>query len=219
MQARRTRAQGAARFLYYALGTATLALGLALSAKTGLGTSPLTCVSYMIAKATGLGFGSCTFYVYLGFIVIELAMVKRGRRGLILLQIPVNFVLTQVMDLWGAVIAIAPAGMGARVLVQLLGIACTGVGSALSLLPRLVPNPGGGLVQTVSDFFKMELGLAKNVVDFVNVLLAAVIGAACGNALMGVGVGTVMAVILTGRVVYAFNRLFKARILRLCGMA
>lgn len=207
-----------ARLGYYALGTITLALGLSLCAKTRLGTSPLTCVGYTISAISGLRFGSATFLVYLVFIAIEMLLVQRGKRRWILLQIPVNFLLTQTMDLWGALLAFELRGMAARVGAALMGIVCTGIGSSLALLPRLVPNPGGGIVQAVSDAAGWEMGFAKNVVDALNVLCALALGAAFGDAFAGVGVGTVLAVIGTGRVVAVFNRAFREKILRQCGL-
>jgi uncharacterized membrane protein YczE len=175
-------------------------------------------VGYTLSKASGMRFGTATFLVYLLFIAIEMALVPRGKRAMILLQIPVNFVLTQLIDLWGAVLAFEAQGMAARVLLAMLGVALTGVGSSLSLLPRLVPNPGGGLTQTVSDAAGWELGFAKNVVDLANMLAALFLGALLGNPLLGVGVGTLLAVAGTRRVVALFNRRFKAQILRRCGM-
>lgn len=55
--------------------------------------------------------------------------------------------------------------MGGRLLFLALAIVLTGVGAALSLFMRIVPNPGDGLVQGISDFFGLKTGLSKNIVE------------------------------------------------------
>lgn len=76
---------------------------------------------------------------------------------------------------------------------------------------RLVPNPGDGVVQSISEFSGQEVGLVKNCVDLINVLCAFLLGCLAGNPLLGVGLGTVIGVFGIGRIVALFNKLFKER--------
>lgn len=73
------------------------------------------------------------------------------------LQIPLSLVFTRFLNLFGAFfpdLSAGAAGWTDRLplrLAVLLAILCTGVGAALSLSMRIVPNPGDGIVQTLAD--------------------------------------------------------------------
>ena len=89
------------------------------------------------------------------------------------MQIAVSLIFTRFMNLFSAVIPVFETtypdsfagSMGGRLLFLALAIVLTGVGAALSLFMRIVPNPGDGLVQGISDFFGLKTGLSKNIVE------------------------------------------------------
>ena len=49
-----------------------------------------------------------------------------------------------------------------RFLFLLLAIVLTGVGAAMSLNMRLIPNPGDGIVQAIADTIHKSVGFTKN---------------------------------------------------------
>lgn len=51
------------------------------------------------------------------------------------------------------------AGLAAGIAVLAAGIILTGIGAAMSLDMRLIPNPGDGIVQALADCFKKPVGL------------------------------------------------------------
>lgn len=61
---KRTKQQTAARWGFYLLGMALLALGLTLNTKTGLGASAIVSVPFTVSQATGWDFGDLTLAVY-----------------------------------------------------------------------------------------------------------------------------------------------------------
>ena len=79
--------------------------------------------------------------------------------------------------------------------VLLIAILLTGIGAAMSLNMRLIPNPGDGIVQAIADTFHKSVGFSKNMFDLVNITIAIVIGLSVAGELSGVGIGTVLAVI------------------------
>ena len=90
----------------------------------------------------------------------------------------------------------------------LIAIVLTGVGAALSLNMRLIPNPGDGIVQTLSDFLGGSVGLTKNCFDIGNVLLTSAIGLLMAGQLVGIGLGTILSMIGVGRVIAVFNHFY-----------
>lgn len=82
----------------------------------------------------------------------------------------------------------------------------------------LVPNPGDGIVHSISMRTGKELGLCKNCFDLGCVTCSLVIGAASGHVLLGVGLGTVLSMLGVGRVMAVFQRIAKVRLLGLAGL-
>lgn len=208
-----------ARFTTYIVGLALLALGLSLNVKTGRGASAIVSVSYALSLASGVGFGDTTLLLYALFVVIELIVLGAfrkldGKRAVsTVLQLPLSLVFTRVMDLVGILVPDVSAGpMHLRLVVLLLAIAFTGVGAALSLDMRIVPNPGDGIVQAFSDVSGKTTGLVKNLFDLVNIIIAIALSLALTGRVESVGLGTLAAVILVGRVIAVVNKLFGRRL-------
>ena len=97
--------------------------------------------------------------------------------------------------------------MGARVAVLLISVILVGTGAALSLDMRLIANPGDGLVQAVSDRTGIDLGLSKNIVDITCVTLTCILSMTVSHRILGVGIGTLIAMIGIGRVIAFVNKL------------
>ena len=81
-------------------------------------------------------------------------------------------------------------------------------GAALSLDMRLIANPGDGLVQAVSDRTGIDLGLSKNIVDITCVTLTCILSMTVSHRILGVGSGTLIAMVGIGRVIAFVNKLF-----------
>lgn len=208
------------RAVGYIGGLTTLALGLTLNAKTGLGVSPITSLPYTVSEALQINFGNTVFVSYLVFIAIELVLKKRkADRILIALQIPLSIVFTRVMNLFSGLFTISPTAFGQKLFLLLCAILCTGIGAAITMNMRLVPNPGDGIVQAISEFSGREVGFVKNCVDLVNVICALLVGCLAGNPLLGVGLGTVLGVLGVGRVIALFNRFFRLRMQKRSGLS
>lgn len=222
------------RALFYILGLLILAMGLTLNTKAGLGVSPIISVSYSVSEIFRLNFGNTTLVLYCLFVAAELVLhaVPRGKKspalllGMDVLQIPLSLVFTRFLNLFGAVLPdLAPEGAGwaehfpLRLLVLVLAILCTGVGAAMSLSMRVVPNPGDGIVQTLADCGGKSVGFTKNCFDLANVTITITLGLVLAHRLVGVGIGTVLAVIGVGRVIALFHRLAGAKLAALAGLA
>lgn len=222
---------------FYIAGLLILALGLTLNTKAGLGVSPIISVSYSAAAIWGFNFGNATFVLYGVFIAVQLVLHTmhdrrlRGRgetpvhplkRALLMdvLQFPLSLVFTRFMNLFSAYLPdCSEKVLAERIAVLLVAIALTGIGAAMSLDMRLVPNPGDGIVQAIADFIGKSVGFTKNCFDVCNITIAITINLVFAGHLVGVGLGTVIAVIGVGRVIALFNHLFKQKITALSGVA
>ena len=199
------------RLASYIAGMALLAAGLTLTAMTGLGTSPLTAVAFVIAQWTGAKFADMVLVMFSVFVLGEIALEKQKTARnilLLLLQIPLSVAFTRFMGLIQRAFDLSGASLFLRVLLLLLAIVLTGVGAAMTLRAKLIPNPGDGIVKALATFTNKPLGRVKNIFD---IAAAALLSFACLGRLAGVGAGSVLAMLGVGRVIALFNRLFPVR--------
>lgn len=205
-----------------------VALGIILNTKSGLGVSPIISVSYNVSMILGVNFGNMTFVLYTVFVLIEVLIhiaLKKGQGkellitlGKDLLQLPLSFVFTRFMNLFSAWIPAPENGFVLQLLVLVAGIICIGIGAAMSLDMRIIPNPGDGIVQAIADCIRKTVGFTKNCFDLFNICISISVGLIFAHRLIGIGVGTVLSVIGVGRVIALFNHLFMGKLTKLAGM-
>lgn len=202
----------------YLAGLLILALGIILNTKTGLGVSPIVSVPYAVSQVQGWNFGNTTLAFYTLLAVAEYGLEGKGFRAYDLLQIPLSVVFTRFMNLFSAYLPEVDGALP-RGACLLLAIICTGVGAAMTLDMRLVPNPGDGIVQAISDRSRRPLGLCKNLFDLSCIAATLILGMACAGQVLGIGLGTLAAVLGVGRVMALFQRLMERKLTDAAGLA
>lgn len=211
------------RLLSYGLGIVILVLGITLNTKTGLGVSALVSIAYTVANAWNLNFALMTFLLYTCFALIEVGLkwgfLPQLRKVLWkdLLQIPFSLAFSLLLNVFGGIIPVAEH-VGAQIVMLVLAIVCTGIGAAMIVDMHLIPNPADGLAQTLGMVTKKGMGLGKNLLDCSCVGISAVIGLVARGRLIGIGIGTIAAMIGVGRVVALFNRCFETKLCRTAGV-
>ena len=239
--------QGINRIIIYVAGLLILALGIILNTKAGLGVSPIISVSYSISQINNFNFGNTTIGLYTVFVVIEIILHvignirkrktqdgalspanKNSLKYIILmdiLQVPLSIVFTRFMNLFSDNIPdFAPKGANSvphfclQVVVLLLALILTGIGAAMSLNMRIVPNPGDGIVQAIADSVHKSVGFTKNCFDLFNVIFTSCMGLIFAGHLIGIGVGTILSMIGVGRVIAIFNHFTKEKMIKAAGV-
>lgn len=199
---------------------AVLALGITLNTKTGLGVSPIISVAYSIAQIFSLNFGDMTFLLYVLFVVVQLFLRSKRERLATLLQIVVSLIFSRFLNLCDALIPYdgADHGLAANLVLLVLAIFMTGLGVAMTVNMRLVPNPGDGIVQAIAEKVGRSQGDTKNIFDIGCVCATAVVGLCFAGRVIGIGVGTVAAMIGVGRAVALVNGLFQDKMQTAAGI-
>ena len=204
------------RILFYLIGQIVLATGLTLSTKVNLGVSPILSIAYCASVITGRAIGDTSLIVYIICIIAEIILHARQDMQpeqrkkvfiLDLLQLPLSLVFTRVMNLFAGIIPTPSGTLFLRIPLLILAIFCVGVGAAMTLDMRLIANPADGIVQVISDVSGLKLGLTKNIVDISCVILTATASFILARCIIGIHVGTLLAMFCTGRVIAVFNRI------------
>jgi uncharacterized membrane protein YczE len=208
------------RFVFYMIGMIVLAFGISLNAKTSLGVSPIISTAYCASSITGYNFGNMTFLLYTIFVlaevIIHLAQKQKKQAAIDCIQVIVSLIFTRFLNVFELLIPnlgseemqrTFAGSIAGRIIFLVVAIICTGVGAALSLNMRIVPNPGDGIVQTIADVTHKDNGFIKNCVDITCVIITCAVGLIFSGKIIGIGIGTLMAMIGVGRVIAVFNRL------------
>lgn len=212
------------RWIYYLIGLFILALGLELNSKTGLGVSAIISVAYANSVLFGIAFPDMTLILYIIFVLVELiihTIRKQPRQVLVMdvLQIPLSIVFTRFMKVYELFIPdLSGSVFSLRLFVLILAVICTGIGAAMTLNMRIVPNPGDGIVQTIADAIGKETGITKNCVDLSCVLLTLLIDSILVGSFAGLGLGTLLSMIGVGRTIAYFNRWVGNQMVIQCGI-
>ena len=218
------------RVLFYIIGLLVLALGLTLNTKTGLGVSPIISVAYSTAVISGHNFGNMTLALYSLFVVIELILhlirehryVEESHGAL---SQALSLIFTRFLNAFSALIPSLYSGsessageMAFRVIVLVIAIILTGIGAAMSLNMRIVPNPGDGIVQAIADTAHKSVGFTKNCFDVLNISITITLSLTFAGHLIGIGVGTILAMIGVGRTIAVFNHFTYDKMKQLAGI-
>ena len=208
------------RWLIYGLGMAVLALGITLNTKTGLGVSPIISVAYSISQIFSLNFGDMTFLLYVLFVVVQLFLRSKKERIATLLQIVVSLIFSRLLNLCDALIPYENTNhsLPFNLALLVLAIFLTGLGVAMTVNMRLVPNPGDGIVQAIAEKIGRDQGYTKNIFDIGCVCATVVVGLGFAGEVVGIGVGTIAAMIGVGRSVALVNGLFQDKMQTAAGI-
>ena len=204
----------------YCSGMLILALGITLTTKAGLGVSPVVSLGYSVSEIWRLNFGNTVLGMYTLFVIGQFALRGRRSHWWDLLQLPLSLVFSRALNLCSALIPYDSAAHGfwANFALLLLAVTLTGLGVAMTIDMCLVPNPGDGIVQAVAERMGRDQGFAKNVFDVGCVCVTCALGLLFAGEVVGIGVGTLAAMIGVGRIIALVNHFFKEKMCLAAGV-
>ena len=192
------------RTLLYLIGVVVLACGITLNTKTNLGVSPIISVAYCASEISGVSLGVATFIWYMLMIGAQALLLGREFKVWQLLQVVASFLTSWFIGIFNEILPMAES-MPMRILLLIGAIVITSCGIILTVGMDLVPNPADGFASVLAKKLKKNLGFGKNLFDLSSILISIVLGLTLAGHLVGIGLGTVMTMILTGRVVAVIN--------------
>lgn len=188
------------RILQYIAGLVCMAIGLVLVKRTYWGVSPITAVPDAVANITPLTLGNATILLHVLCVVLQIIVQRRVTlKSILCLGVGVPF--GYLVDLFMLVYDPAAPSLAAKCIMLVLGIAVQGFGVALiSGCDMMLPAPDE-FNNVVSRVYNKKLSNVKMCADATYVVVALVINLISVQGLASVGVGTVAAVLFTGKCV------------------
>lgn len=195
------------RIIIMTFGMAWMAFAIALTRSTGLGTSPISCVPTTLSFINGWSLGTWSFIINLLFIASQTLLLRRDYKPIQLLQIPIVFVFSVMIDLFVPLTELLPMP---NYFIQLCwnaaGCVFIAFGVFLTVKASLITLPGEGITLAITKVIKKPFPKVKLTFDFSNVILAVILSLIFMGGLYGVREGTLISA-CAGVVVGFFNRL------------
>lgn len=201
------------RFFVYAAGLNLLALGIVLNISTGLGVAALSSSIYATSVIFRLSLGTASVLWYLLFVVIQ-CVLSKGIKKEFVMEIPLSFAFGFLNDFYDWLIRIEPGSLSESVLLLIAAVSCISMGVFLTAKTDLVLNPGDGMVRTISRVFHRPFYMIKNCFDLSMILVSLAMSVMTGNPILGIGAGTVISALFTGRFIKWWDRLFGEKVMR-----
>lgn len=202
-----------ARYTVGTIGLALVAVGVALSIKSDLGTAPVSCPPYVVSLAGHFeigGFtigtvGQYTMLMHMIFILLQIVLLRRNFKLRYLMQVPAAFVFGILTDaaIW-AFGWISADTYAMQLILICLSVIITALGISLEVMGRAWMLAGEMTDAAIAEFLGIKFRNAKIGFDIFLVLVAAAISWYCFGNILGNGVenvireGTVVSAVFTG---------------------
>ncbi|OUO90668.1 hypothetical protein B5F40_05610 [Gordonibacter sp. An230] len=200
--------QLAVRCCLLAFGIAAMAAGIVLITKTGLGTSPISSLGYVLSLTfPDVSYGAFMFCWNIALLIGQIAILRRRFKATALLQVPISVLFSIGIDAFGDLLSFAqPQSYLASLAMLTAGIATLAFGVACTVVANIVMNSGEAFVCAVTDATGWNFGRTKAGFDLGCVALASAASLLIMGDLVGVREGTVAAAAATGFLANAFIR-------------
>lgn len=192
------------RILIFFFGLILLSLGIDLNTKTQLGISPINSVPFNVHQLTGIPLWMCVYAFYLVFILMQRLLLRKDFHPVQCFQLVTSFVNSLLIQFFDDRIPLLTTPVS-QYLVLVLAIVLTAAGISLTAGMKLIPNPGEGVAGAIGIALKKDFGYGKNVLDLGCVALSIAITLFFAGRISNIGIGTVLSMLVTGRIVKLFS--------------
>jgi len=189
------------RLLLYLLGNFVLAFGVAVAVKSDLGITPVNSIAYAASRIFSIDHGLMTAMVYCGYVLIQLAILRKEFHPSGFLQIAVAMLFGLFVSLCNHILFFpAPEAYWVRILLMLASVSIIAIGILLYLRANLLPQPAEGLMLAIQKKTGWKLHNIKIFFDFILVASAAVLSLVTVQRIIGIREGTLIAMLGVGKV-------------------
>lgn len=196
---RQTAAHLPARYLLFGISLCIMAMGVALSIKADLGTSPISSFPYVTSCLSGMSVGTTTIILNCVFVLIQILLLRKRYQWIQLLQIPAVIFFGLMIDICGGLLkGVAYGSYPEQWLLCIAGILLVGFGVGIEVMAGVVTTAGEGLVLAICQVLPVKFGNAKIAFDVTLVCLSVLTALLAAGEVEGVREGTAAAAVFVG---------------------
>ena len=163
------------RYGFATAGLVLVALGVALSIISNLGTAPLSCPAYVLnLKWPALSVGTFTLLVNTFFMLVQIAVLRRDFKLIHLLQIVASALFGYLIDGWMWALGwLHPTGFAARLGLTVLAGAVTALGVSIEVAGKAWMLSAEMTAHAFAKVFRKPFHRMKIVMDSLVVVISA----------------------------------------------
>ena len=219
-----TLPQWGIRVLFYCIALFFMALGVAFSANSDLGISPVNSLPYVISDIVKMQPGTCVTIIFCLYILVQVIVLRKEFNPINLTQIIFSTIFGYFVNFtkWMVGDFLLPGGDIGRLGMQCIGIVFVAFGVFLYLDVELVPMPMEGMTMAIAKKVGKPFPQVKTVVDCTVVLLGVILTVVCLHLIPfrdpGVRIreGTILAALVTGKVIEIMRKPLSPIIKKIC---
>ena len=219
-----TLPQWGIRVLFYCIALFFMALGVAFSANSDLGISPVNSLPYVISDIVKMQPGTCVTIVFCLYILVQVILLRKEFNPINLTQIIFSTIFGYFVNFtkWMVGDFLLPGGYIGRLGMQCIGIVFVAFGVFLYLDVELVPMPMEGMTMAIAKKAGKPFPQVKTVVDCTVVLLGVILTVVCLHLIPfrdpGVRIreGTILAALVTGKVIEIIRKPLSPIVKKIC---
>lgn len=188
------------RLICYFGGLFIVTIGIAISVQSDLGVSPLSAIPYTLTCCWGMEMGKATILFHCVLVLLQILILRKNFKLKLLLQVPVGIVFGYFTTFCNYLVAFLPTteNMVIRICLALISTVLVAVGIFFYLPADIMPLAGEGIMQAVADTTKIDFSKVKVASDIIMVLISLVTCLIVIHSIGSVGIGTIIAAVLTG---------------------
>ena len=219
-----TPTQWGIRVLFYCIALFFMALGVAFSANSDLGISPVNSLPYVISDIVKMQPGTCVTIVFCIYILVQIILLRKEFNPINLFQIVFSTIFGYFVNFtkWMVGDFLLPGGYVGRLGMQVIGIILVAFGVFLYLDVDLVPMPMEGMTMAIAKKVGKPFPKVKTVVDCTVVLIGVILTIVCLHLIPfrdpGVRIreGTILAALVTGKVIEIMRKPLSPIVQKIC---
>ena len=195
------------RYIFLLVGLFVNGLGVSFITKAGLGTSPITSISYTLSLGFTPTVGMFTLVFNIFLVILQVILLRRNFQLQNLLQLPIIALFSFFIDLTMSLLGfMQPETYAMKVVSLIVGCLILGFGVFMEMVANVAMLPGEATVRAVSDVFSTDFGKTKIAFDSSMTIIAAILSFIMFKHLDGVREGTIVAAILVGFIARLFKK-------------
>lgn len=195
------------RYFLLTCGLAIMATGVAFSILANIGISPISCLPYVLHVTNSfLSVGQYTALMHIGFVLVQIVLLRRNYELYQLLQLGVAVALGLLIDLALMVFSfLQPTHYVEQLALFAVSVILVGFGMFLEVKAEVLMVAGEGMVKAIASVTQKEFGKIKVLCDSLLVLISLIIGLVFSQKVIGIREGTILAALLVGLSIRFFN--------------
>ncbi len=197
------------RCCMFLAGIFFMAVGVALSCKADLGTSPISSVPWVMSMFTPWSIGEITIAMNLFFMAAQPLLLRQIYWRELLGQFFTLLLFGSSIDFAMNLLAwVSPANLFWQWFDCILSTIILALGVFLCIKAKICVASGEGIVLVITFVSKVKFSIIKNCFDITLVVISLIISLTEFGRIQGIGLGTIAAALLVGRWVQLYdNRL------------